>query len=292
MNSARRRCLIFLSMLTLAGCASTYDSQSYTLGTEVVQPRRESTLVQWKNAEDPQCQELLRKRIFYGLFLLPMNELQSQEFPVSQEGAYRIRTEVGPLDLLISTFGFMLSFLAQTVVVEECKTSYVVVQKSEIANLEKRLSELQKQNRQTRPEEQQSADAQTSFPYLHYPKAAKPGSQPDYQFYFPFNSAAVLKPYETRIESIAHRVENAPDTRLLLVGHTDQWGGGKVNLRLGLLRAKTVRTLLINSGVPSSRIIIASAADYWSLNSTEARKSGKNPFALKRRVEVFFVRDN
>jgi len=75
---------------------------------------------------------------------------------------------------------------------------------------------------------------------------------------------------------------NNPDTDVSIIGYTDNTGSYTVNEKLSGQRANSVRTYLLNCGVPATRLTAKGIpmADYVASNDTPEGR------ALNRRVEI------
>jgi peptidoglycan-associated lipoprotein len=97
--------------------------------------------------------------------------------------------------------------------------------------------------------------------------------------------------YKMRDEMITISNENADkiskvfnansNVKVKLEGSCDEWGSDEYNFALGLKRAKTVKTSLINSGIKSSNIIIVSLGESNPLCKDHTAKCWKK----NRRVD-------
>ena len=76
-----------------------------------------------------------------------------------------------------------------------------------------------------------------------------------------------------------------PDAKLELIGYTDTSGSLKLNQRLSLARAETVKKYLVKKGVPASRIITKGEGP----NNPVADNKTKEGRAKNRRVEIHSV---
>ncbi len=73
-----------------------------------------------------------------------------------------------------------------------------------------------------------------------------------------------------------------PDLRVELAGHADARGSDITNYRLGLRRARAVRSHLVRNGVDKDRITAYSAGE----RRPASRVDGEEGFRLNRRVEL------
>lgn len=101
-------------------------------------------------------------------------------------------------------------------------------------------------------------------------------------FNFEFNSA---EPDEGSIEylnNLAEALLDNPKLRIIIIGHTDNVGSDKFNLKLSMYRANAICDFLIEQGVDAARIIADGRGMREPLNGnrTEADR------ALNRRVEL------
>lgn len=99
---------------------------------------------------------------------------------------------------------------------------------------------------------------------------------------FAFDSAD-LRPDLTRdLQTIGASLQRYPDTRVIVIGHTDSTGDAGYNQRLSERRAQSVASVLRRSGVSSGRIITQGAGETQPVASN-ATAQGR---AQNRRVEI------
>jgi outer membrane protein OmpA-like peptidoglycan-associated protein len=102
---------------------------------------------------------------------------------------------------------------------------------------------------------------------------------------FPFDSA-VLRPDQQRdLYTLADSLRRYPDTRVEVVGHTDNTGAASYNQSLSQQRANAVASVLIGAGVPASRVIAYGRGEDAPIASNFTAEGR----ALNRRVE-FIIR--
>lgn len=105
---------------------------------------------------------------------------------------------------------------------------------------------------------------------------------------FDFDSARILPESARALETVADLMEERPDLKLLVVGHTDGVGSFDYNLGLSLDRATAVVSWLRNRhGIAGSRLRPAGAGP-MSPVTTNRTEEGR---ALNRRVELVEVID-
>lgn len=105
----------------------------------------------------------------------------------------------------------------------------------------------------------------------------------NYTIYFPSNSAVKTADpkADLYLDDLAAYLKKSSKT-VELTGHTDDIGPNSVNYSMGLLRAESIRTALVERGVPVDRISVSSKGEEKPLgpNDTEGNR------ALNRRTEI------
>jgi outer membrane protein OmpA-like peptidoglycan-associated protein len=76
--------------------------------------------------------------------------------------------------------------------------------------------------------------------------------------YFDFDSAALRDDAITMLEGAVKTLNKNPETNILITGNCDTRGSEKYNLKLGGKRADSVKTFMIENGIPEERIKIIS----------------------------------
>ena len=101
-------------------------------------------------------------------------------------------------------------------------------------------------------------------------------------FNFDFNSADVNQKTALYLDDLAKALNDNPELQIKLVGHTDNIGSEKFNLKLSQYRAQRMKDYLVSKGVADARISVEGKGMTEPLNdnSTDARR------ALNRRVEL------
>lgn len=100
---------------------------------------------------------------------------------------------------------------------------------------------------------------------------------------FDTGSAAIKPQLRGVLDPFAASLRDDPNTRIDIIGHTDNTGSDAINDPLSLARARSVRDYLSDRGVPAARIQVAGRGEREPVadNSTEAGR------ARNRRVEIF-----
>ena len=101
-------------------------------------------------------------------------------------------------------------------------------------------------------------------------------------FNFDFNSADVNQKTALYLDDLAKALNDNPELQIKLVGHTDNIGSEKFNLKLSQYRAQRMKDYLVSKGVADARISVEGKGMKEPLNDngTEAKR------ALNRRVEL------
>jgi type IX secretion system PorP/SprF family membrane protein len=101
-------------------------------------------------------------------------------------------------------------------------------------------------------------------------------------FNFQFNSTTLGPDAQEYLDEVARALIDNPELRVELIGHTDNIGSSKFNLKLSLLRAESMKVYLVEQGVSESRVMATGKGMTEPLNEniTEAER------ALNRRVEM------
>jgi type IX secretion system PorP/SprF family membrane protein len=107
-------------------------------------------------------------------------------------------------------------------------------------------------------------------------------------FTFGFNSTEVDDQTARYLNDLAEALRDNPELRLRLVGHTDNIGSDKFNLKLSFSRAQKIKDYLIAKGIGDSRISIEGKGMREPLNDNSTQEKR----ALNRRVELTILYDN
>ena len=71
---------------------------------------------------------------------------------------------------------------------------------------------------------------------------------------FPVDSAQLKSSFVSSLNALAQNLQQYPNTTVEVVGHTDSTGTASYNQQLSERRALSVRSVLLNAGVSSSRL--------------------------------------
>ena len=88
--------------------------------------------------------------------------------------------------------------------------------------------------------------------------AALPPSPQHFVLYFRFDSEELTDESRRLVQDVLSVVKQRPDPEVVAIGHTDTTGTPASNVELGLRRANTVRTILVDAGLPASSIAVRS----------------------------------
>jgi outer membrane protein OmpA-like peptidoglycan-associated protein len=112
--------------------------------------------------------------------------------------------------------------------------------------------------------------------------SALPPAPQRFTLYFRFDSDELTDESLALVRQIVQAVRNRPVPDILVVGHTDTTGTRTSNFELGLKRATTVRSLLVDAGLETSAIELVSHGEEELLVPT-ADEVGE---PRNRRVEI------
>lgn len=107
------------------------------------------------------------------------------------------------------------------------------------------------------------------------------------RFNFEFNSAEASSDAREYLDQLAKALVDNHDLRLQLVGHTDNVGSDKFNIRLSLERAQAFKDYLVKAGVEPARITVEGKGLREPLNDNATPEKQ----ALNRRVEMTILYD-
>lgn len=104
---------------------------------------------------------------------------------------------------------------------------------------------------------------------------------------FEFNSSVLTDGYPSLLR-LAELLQQNPDYRVRLIGHTDWIGSSRYNDRLGLARANTVRDFLVKYGARPGQITAVSSGDREPKVGAQRRdrERTKHERWINRRVEM------
>lgn len=99
---------------------------------------------------------------------------------------------------------------------------------------------------------------------------------------FAVDSTTLRPDLRADLQTIAASLQRYPDSSIVVTGHTDSTGSDAYNQRLSEGRADAVASVLIQSGVPSRRIVALGAGESRPVASNDTA-AGR---AQNRRVEI------
>ncbi len=102
---------------------------------------------------------------------------------------------------------------------------------------------------------------------------------------FPVDSAQLRTSFIGSLNALARNLQQYPNTTIRIVGHTDSTGAASYNQQLSERRARSVRAVLVNAGVPGSRLraIGEGESNPVASNATAAGRQ------QNRRVEIYIT---
>ncbi|MGC3943454.1 MAG: PorP/SprF family type IX secretion system membrane protein [Chryseolinea sp.] len=107
------------------------------------------------------------------------------------------------------------------------------------------------------------------------------------RFNFEFNSADPAADARDYLDQLAMALKDNHELRLMLVGHTDNVGSDKFNIKLSLARAQAFKDYLVRAGIGPERISVEGKGMREPLNDNATSEKQ----ALNRRVEMTILYD-
>lgn len=105
--------------------------------------------------------------------------------------------------------------------------------------------------------------------------------------YFDFNNASLKKnALDDILPHIISFMKTTPEAELKLIGHADELGSKRDNLKVSQQRAQSVKSYLVQQGIASERILIHFRGEEEPLASNDDNRDGRE---LNRRVEIFLL---
>jgi outer membrane protein OmpA-like peptidoglycan-associated protein len=112
--------------------------------------------------------------------------------------------------------------------------------------------------------------------------AALPPEPKHFTLYFKFESDALTDESGRKIPEILAAVKRLAVPEVVVIGHTDTLGDATANIALGLKRAKSVQSVLVDAGIAPTLIAVASHGEADLLVKTRDNKAEPR----NRRVEI------
>ncbi len=112
--------------------------------------------------------------------------------------------------------------------------------------------------------------------------AALPPEPRHFTLYFKFESEALTDESGQKIPEILAAVKRLAVPEVVVIGHTDTLGDATANIALGLKRAKSVQSVLVDAGIAPALIEVASHGEADQLVKTRNHKAEPR----NRRVEI------
>ncbi|MFL6280390.1 MAG: OmpA family protein [Vicinamibacterales bacterium] len=112
--------------------------------------------------------------------------------------------------------------------------------------------------------------------------SALPPAPVHFTLYFKFESDELTDESRALLPQILSTVKERTIPEVLVVGHTDTMGTPRANIDLGLVRANTVRTMLVQVGLDPSTVEVRSHGEGDLLVKT----ADETPEPRNRRVEI------
>ena len=103
-----------------------------------------------------------------------------------------------------------------------------------------------------------------------------------YGIHFDFDQATIQSPTQPLLDDIAAMLEDFPNWRLQIVGHTDSTGDPAHNEQLSRERAAAIKAALVDRGIEAARLESGGAGESKPVASNDTPEGR----ALNRRVEL------
>ncbi len=106
--------------------------------------------------------------------------------------------------------------------------------------------------------------------------------------YFPFNSNKEIKnkAINNYMDEIINKIKSQPESKILIVGFTDNTGSPESNQILGLSRANRIKNLLIKKGIEPEKITVKSEGENKPIASNDTPEGRQQ----NRRVEISIIK--
>jgi OOP family OmpA-OmpF porin len=134
------------------------------------------------------------------------------------------------------------------------------------------------------PSPQEIAPAPTAAAATTASPAAEQRQLP--QLHFEFDSTRLAPASVPRLREIVEALQERPEAKIELGGHTDAVGRRSYNQALSLRRARAVADWLVSAGIDRARLQTRGYGDSRPLTDNHSRKGR----AMNRRVELIVVR--
>ena len=112
--------------------------------------------------------------------------------------------------------------------------------------------------------------------------AALPPEPQHFTLYFKFESDALTDEASRKVPEILAAVKRLAVPEVAVIGHTDTLGDADANIALGLKRAKSVQSVLLDAGIAPALIEVASHGEADQLVKTRNNRAEPR----NRRVEI------
>jgi outer membrane protein OmpA-like peptidoglycan-associated protein len=99
---------------------------------------------------------------------------------------------------------------------------------------------------------------------------------------FASNKATLLPGAREKLDDVADALKEAPDSKLVVEGHTDSRGSDALNQQLSQARADAVRAYLVRRGVDASQVQAVGMGENQPVDDNASAEGRAN----NRRVEI------
>jgi outer membrane protein OmpA-like peptidoglycan-associated protein len=106
---------------------------------------------------------------------------------------------------------------------------------------------------------------------------------------FEIGSAVLNENAYLRLDYVTQLLLNNPTLLATVVGHTDAQGDEQANLALGLQRAQAMRDYMVQQGVSSRQVVLATAGEDLPVASNDSQAGRESNRRIELRIKNFFT---
>lgn len=262
--------IIIILSFFLFNCGESFlRKEPFGVAVEKYESRAVSPVI--LASADNACSVLLHKRIFNILFVLPMNQIGSEDLHmISKQKMVRYRKVMLTGDIFWTTLLFLSSVISYSVEVETCDTDLMIASKDDL--------------RKKTDHDEKIPSIPILKNYLKYTGMIPVDNKLENFIIFDSKKAGLADSEKEKIDKFASDYKDKySQYKILLMGHTDWTGESVFNIELSLKRVKAVKDYLIKQGISASRIYTTASGDYWPGSQENLGKT------VNRRVDMLYL---
>jgi len=256
---------IAYALLALFGCATKIETGPFRIRTAGYASSKETpTLLA---SEKDICYELLRRRIVYGLYALPLNGLTEKERERMSGAAVRFREVMTPADIALSIFGAFVTIITKTAIVEKCTSSHAAIsaRRGGVGGTYRKNSPIGRIAVDGVIRSSVSSANETATPVLD-----------GLRIFFRYNTTVLAAKSRLEMERSFTRIARmARCSSVLIIGRADTEYGE--NHEISFFRAQFIKGILVKRGVDPRGILISYSKQNHDMNcgAPELRALGR-----------------